>query len=153
MTKPSEPPISFYFQKTTFSLRNRKKLKHFIAKIFRSKKKKLGGLIYIFSTDRNVLKINRQYLNHDFYTDVITFNLSDGPDIEGEVYLSVDRIKENAKKFNVSFAEELHRVMFHAALHLCGYGDKTVSEKASMRKQENGYLAEYFKLFHVKHSI
>ena len=152
MTKPFDPQISFYFHKTAFSLRNRRKLKHFIAEIFRAKKKSLGGLTYVFSTDRDVLKINRQYLNHDFYTDVITFNLSNGRHIQGEVYLSVDRIKENAKKFNVSFTEELHRVIFHAVLHLCGYSDKSNSEKASMRKQENEFLAQYFKLFHVKHS-
>ena len=108
-------------------------------------------MIYVFSTDRDVLKINRQYLSHDFYTDVITFNLSDGWDIEGEVYLSVDRIKENAKAFNVSFSYELHRVIFHAALHLCGYGDKTTGDKVIMRKEEDRYLSEYFALFHVKH--
>jgi probable rRNA maturation factor len=152
MTKPSDPPISFYFRETAFSLRNRRKLKHFIAEIFRSNKKTLVGMIYVFSTDRDVLKINRQYLNHDFYTDVITFNLSEGSDIQGEAYLSADRIKENAKRYNVSFSEELHRVIFHAALHLCGYRDKTANEKTAMRKQENEYLHQYFKLFHVKHS-
>jgi probable rRNA maturation factor len=145
MTKAPDPPISFYFDNTTFSLRNRKRLKYFLAQIFKSKRRKLTLVCFVFSTDRKVLKINRKFLNHNFYTDVITFNLSHGRDIEGEVYLSVDRIRENAKRFEVSFSHEMHRVIFHAVLHLCGYGDKTRGEKATMRKQENRYLAQYFK--------
>jgi probable rRNA maturation factor len=145
MTKAPDPPIFFYFDDTTFSLRDRKRLKYFLAQIFKSKRRKLTLVGFVFSTDRKVLKINRKFLNHNFYTDVITFNLSHGRDIEGEVYLSVDRIRENAKRFEVSFSHEMHRVIFHAVLHLCGYGDKTRGEKATMRKQENRYLAQYFK--------
>ena len=152
MTNSFDPPIFFHFDNTSFSLRNRKRLKNFVAQIFKSKKKGLVSLTYVFSTDRRVLEINRQYLNHDFFTDVITFNLSDsGRDVQGEVYVSTDRVRQNSKTFNVSFSGELYRVMFHAALHLCGYRDKTTKEKAIMKKEEDRCLAEYFALFHVKH--
>ena len=153
MTKPSNPPIFFHFDNTAFSLRNRNRLKHFIVQIFTVKKKKLGCLNYVFSNDREVLRINRKYLNHDSYTDVIAFDLSDtDQEVQGEIYVSIDRIKQNARTFNVSFSEELHRVIFHAVLHLCGYRDKTIDERMVMRAEENRYLTRYFKLFHVKQS-
>jgi probable rRNA maturation factor len=153
MTRPADPAVFFYFDDVTFSLRNRKRLKHFVAKIFKSKKKILGRLTYIFSTDRRILQINRQYLNHDFYTDVIAFDLSDTPrSVHGEVYISIDRVKQNANTFNVTISEELYRVIVHAALHLCGYRDKTASERATMKIEEDRYLAQYLKLFHVKQS-
>jgi rRNA maturation RNase YbeY len=114
---------------------------------------KLGGLSYVFSTDREVLRINRDYLKHDFRTDVITFDLSDSKqEVQGEVYISVDRVKQNAKHFKVTFSQELYRVIFHAALHLCGYDDKNSGQRATMKKEENKYLAQYSKLFHVKQS-
>ena len=148
MTNSSDPPVFFHFDSTTFSLRNRKKLKNFVAQIFNSKKRGLASLTYVFSTDRKVLQINRQYLNHDFFTDVIAFDLSDTRrNLQGEVYISIDRVRQNAKTFNVSFSDELHRVIFHAALHLCGYRDKTTREKATIKKEEDRYLAEYFKCF------
>ena len=124
-----------------------------MAQIFKAKKKRLASLTYVFSTDRRVLEINRQYLNHDFFTDVIAFDLSDTRrDVQGEVYVSIDRVKQNARTYNVSFSDELYRVLFHAALHLCGYRDKTTRDKAIMKKEEDRYLAEYFTLFHVKHN-
>ena len=154
MTKRSNAPIYFHFDNTAFSLRNRNKLKHFIAQIFKDKKKKLGFMSYVFSTDREVLKINRKYLNHNFHTDVITFDLSDTRlVVEGETYISIDRVKQNAKTYNVPISEELHRVIFHAALHLCGYDDRTTGERAIMKKEENRYLARYFELFHVKQLV
>lgn len=152
MTKSSSPPIFFHFDNTSFSLRNRNTLKPFIAQIFATKKKKLGSLSYVFSTDRAVLKINRQYLNHDSYTDVIAFDLSDTDQIKGEIYISIDRVKENARTFNVTFPQELHRVIFHAALHLCGYQDKTTYHRAVMKAEENRWVTRYFELFHVKQS-
>lgn len=83
-------------------------------------------------------------MNHDFYTDIITFNLSETGDIEGEVYISVERVKENAIKLQSSLKEELHRVIFHGILHLCGYKDKTKEEEQEMRRQENRLLKNYF---------
>lgn len=137
--------INFYFLDRDPALKSRKHLKLFIQGIFKTEKKKLGSLSYIFCSDEHLLGINKEFLNHDFYTDVITFDLgSKGADIFGEVYLSVDMIKENAKKEGVSFNEELHRVIFHGALHLCGFKDKTKPSKRLMRLAENKYLSLYF---------
>lgn len=109
-------------------------------------KKYLASLNYIFCTDKRLLEINRQYLKHDFYTDIITFPLS-APKmpVEAEIYISIDRVRENAKTLDVSFKTELHRVIFHGALHLCGYGDKTKGEKEKMRGKEDKYLQKYLK--------
>ena len=98
----------------------------------------------IFCSDNEILGINQKYLKHDFYTDVITFDLSPTKDeTEGEVYISVDRIKDNAKQLGVSIKEELHRVVLHGALHLCGYKDKTKTEQIKMRQKEEFYLSKY----------
>jgi len=106
----------------------------------------LGSLNYIFCTDRKLLEINRRFLKHDFYTDIITFDLSEEPGkISGEVYISVDRVKDNAKRMGESFSAEIHRVIFHGALHLCGYGDKREVEKRKMREREDHYITKYRK--------
>jgi rRNA maturation RNase YbeY len=127
-------------------LKERARLKLFIEKLFKLEKKRLGNLSYIFCSDEHLLGINKDFLNHDFYTDVITFDLSSSKlEIEGEVYLSVDRIKDNAKQHGVSFKEELHRVIFHGALHLCGYKDKNKPDQQQMRSAENKNLQLYFK--------
>ncbi len=124
----------------------RKKLKLFIQKLFDLEGKKLDNLSYIFCSDEYLLGINNEFLKHDFYTDVITFDLSvNKEEISGEIYLSIDRIKDNAKQQQVSFNEELHRVILHGALHLCGYKDKKKEEIVEMRAKENKYLALYFK--------
>ena len=109
-------------------------------------KKDLNHLNYIFCSDNALLEINRTYLDHNFYTDVITFDLSSSPkEILADIYISVDRIKENAKSLNLFFKEEFHRVMFHGLLHLCGYNDKTKSQKELIRKKEDFYLNLYFR--------
>ena len=136
--------VQFYFLDRNPALKERTRLKLFIEKLFTSEKMKLGNLSYIFCSDEHLLTINNDFLKHDFYTDVITFDLSSSKnEIEGEVYLSVDRIKDNAKQLGVSFKEELHRVMFHGALHLCGYKDKKKEEALIMRSKENKYLKRY----------
>lgn len=136
--------VHFYFLDRNPALKERTGLKLFIEKLFTSEKKKLGNLSYIFCSDEHLLTINNDFLKHDFYTDVITFDLSSSKnEIEGEVYLSVDRIKDNAKQLGVSFKEELHRVIFHGALHLCGYKDKKKEEALIMRSKENKYLKRY----------
>ncbi len=137
--------VQFYFLDRKPTLRERTKLKLFIEKVFILEKKKLGNLSYIFCSDEHLLGINKDFLKHDFYTDVITFDLSSSKnETEGEVYLSVDRIKDNAKQLGVSFKEELLRVIFHGALHLCGYRDKNRKDEAQMRHAENKYLQLYF---------
>jgi probable rRNA maturation factor len=137
--------VNFYFLDRKPALKDRTRLKYFIEKVFVAEKKTLGNLSYIFCSDNHLLGINKDFLKHDFFTDVITFDLSAGKDkIEGEVYLSTDRIKENAKELGVSFKEELHRVMFHGALHLCGYKDKKQSDIKTMRAMEDKHLKSYF---------
>jgi len=137
--------IKFYFLDRRPTLKERIRLKLFIEKLFITEKKKLSGLSYIFCSDKHLLGINKAFLKHDFYTDVITFDLSSSKNqIEGEVYLSVDRIRDNAKVEGVSFREELHRVIFHGALHLCGYKDKKKEDIPKMRQLEDKYLSKYF---------
>lgn len=104
-------------------------------------------LNYVFCSDEYLLQINRQFLNHDTYTDIVTFDLSEsGEDLSGEIYISVDRVKENAAKFGVSYVNELHRVIFHGALHLCGFGDKKPADKQEMRLQEDACIAGYLNI-------
>lgn len=138
--------VQFYFLDRKPTLKERNRLKLFIEKLFMQERKKLGNLSYIFCSDEHLLGINKDFLKHDFYTDVITFDLSSSKtETEGEVYLSIDRIKDNAKQLDVSFNEELHRVIFHGALHLCGYKDKNKIDEQQMRSAENKYLKRYFK--------
>lgn len=135
--------VRFHFPEPVY-LTRRTELKAFIIQLFRKEKKKLAGLNYIFCSDKYLLEINKQYLRHDFYTDIVTFDLSEEPGkISGEIYISVDRVRDNAQNFNASFKEELHRVIFHGALHLCGYKDKTPAEESKMRKMEDKYLRLY----------
>ncbi len=137
--------VQFYFLDRRPALKARTVLKLFIEKLFILEKRRLGNLSYIFCSDDHILGINRDFLKHDFFTDVITFDLSQFEnEIQGEVYLSVDRIKDNSKQLGVSFKEELHRVIFHGALHLCGYKDKNNKDEAKMRQRENKYLQAYF---------
>ena len=141
----SKSKVCFFFQGTTFSLANRKELKSFIESIFKKEGKKLDSLNYIFTTDKAVLEINKQFLSHDFYTDILTFDLSESSSIKAEIYISVDRVKDNAMEMNVPFKQELLRVLFHGVLHLCGYKDKNKTETMQMREMENFYLSKYFK--------
>ncbi len=145
MGSSTESKIYFFFQ-TPVNLRQRTRLKKFLETLFKREKKSLQGLNYIFCTDQELLAINRQYLKHDYYTDIITFELSaKGMPVEGEVYISVDRIKDNASSLLEPAYKELHRVIFHGALHLCGYKDKTPDQKKKMRSLEDLYLKNYFK--------
>ena len=138
--------VQFYIADTKITLKERTKLKGFIISIFLKEGKKMNYINYIFCSDEYLLRINREFLKHDYYTDIITFNLSGIQDpINGEVYVSIDRIRENAKNLQVSIKSEFHRVIFHGALHLCGYKDKKRADKQLMRKQEDKYLNSYFK--------
>lgn len=102
--------------------------------------KLLGDLSLIFCSDDYLLEINRTHLNHDYYTDIITFDYSDGGVVSGDLFISVDRVKENAASFSVSFLDELHRVCVHGLLHLCGYGDKSPEDEIRMRSKEDEML-------------
>lgn len=127
-------------------LTNRKKLKAFIPSIAFFYKKKLISLTYIFCTDDYLLQINKHFLQHDFYTDIITFNMGNNNScIEGEIYISIDRIKDNTLKHNTTLKAEIHRVIFHGILHLCGLKDKSQKDIKEMRAAEDKFLKRYFK--------
>lgn len=137
--------IKFHFQKKVVLI-NRRALKYFVADIFKKEGKDLGKLDYIFCDDPKILNINQDFLNHNYYTDIITFNMTE-PGISkviGEIYISVDTVESNAQNFRTTFKNELVRVMFHGVLHLCGYKDKTLKEKSLMRLKEDFYLNKYF---------
>jgi probable rRNA maturation factor len=137
------PTIQFHLLKA-ISLRDRTRLKAFLRLLFQKEKGRLADIQYIFCSDDRLLEINKQFLNHDYYTDIITFNLSEANQpINAEIYISVDRVRENAREFNSSIQRELHRVIFHGALHLCGYKDKTRTDQTEMRKMEEKYLRLY----------
>ncbi len=138
--------VHFYFHNRKYSLRDRSGLSSAIEDLFTREKKKLQEINYVFCSDEHLLDINRTYLKHDYYTDIITFDISEpGDPISGEIYISLDRVKENAMGLNVSMKEELCRVVFHGALHLCGYKDKKKREVKKMRAKEDYYLSGYLK--------
>lgn len=133
--------ISFRSADRRLHLSGKTGLKEFIQSIFKKEKNKLASLTYVFCSDEYLLQINRDFLHHDFYTDIITFGLSEpGYPIEAEVYISLDRVKDNAKIHGATYTEEILRVIFHGALHLCGYGDKKKREITLMREKEDHYL-------------
>lgn len=124
-----------------FTLSEPNSVKAWLSKVVDHEQKKTDQLVYVFCDDKYLHKINVQFLNHDTYTDVITFDESLGDLLSGEIYISVERVKENASSFGVSFDEELLRVMVHGLLHLCGHKDKTEEEALEMRRKENYYLS------------
>ena len=132
--------ISFSNDNITFNLKRKSELKSWIRSVIEKEKYVLGNLSYTFVSDESLLKINIDYLKHNTYTDIITFNYNEDKKVSGEIFISVDRVKENAKKFDVNFEEELHRVIIHGVLHLCGYKDKTKADSDLMRKKENASL-------------
>ena len=119
-----------------------------ISSVILSENKSEGEINYIFCDDDYLVEINQQYLNHDTLTDIISFDYSLGNEIHGDIYISIERVRENAEEFKVPFDEELKRVMIHGVLHYCGYKDKSESDELLMRSKED----EKIKLFHVKHS-
>ena len=136
--------VSFHNADVTFTLGAKMKLKTFITSFFQKEKKKKITVSYIFCSDDYLLQINKDFLKHDYYTDIITFPLSETDHrVEAEIYISLERVLENAFKLKIPFDQELHRVMFHGVLHLAGYKDKTKAEKLEMRESENALLELY----------
>lgn len=139
MVKEAREKIRFHYQSAPFFFPDRNKLKDFILKLFRLENQKVQQVSFIFCTDEYLLELNQQFLDHDTLTDIITFPLAKDP-VVAEVYISIDRVRENARLFNVTTLTELKRVVFHGALHLCGYKDKTTPQLKLMREKENYYL-------------
>jgi len=132
--------VRFFNEDIDFNLRNKRVIKTWIDYVLLFENKSRGDISFVFSTDDYVLQINQQYLNHDYYTDIITFNYNEGNVINGDIFISIDTIKVNAREFSGSFQEELYRVMIHGILHLISYNDSTADEIAQMRAKEDFYL-------------
>ena len=146
----SDINVRFFFQKKA-ELNERRRLKAFLAEVLKQKGKKTSGEVrVIFCSDDELLQINRGFLKHDYYTDIVTFPFTSSKEklIDAELYISVDRVKENAALDRVRFERELHRVIFHGILHLCGLEDKTGLDKRKMRKAEESLLTQYFDVPH-----
>ena len=131
--------IEFYSE-TDFKIEDTKALSHWISEIILHENHELGDLTYVFCDDAYLHKLNLQFLNHDTLTDIISFDNSLGKQIHGEIYISVERVKENAGTYKVAFLEELHRVIIHGVLHFCGYKDKTKKQQETMSCKENEAL-------------
>ncbi|MDA9072578.1 rRNA maturation RNase YbeY [bacterium] len=131
--------IEFYSE-TDFKIEDTKALSHWISEIILHENHELGDLTYVFCDDAYLHKLNVQFLDHDTLTDIISFDNSLGKQIHGEIYISVERVKENAATYQVAFLEELHRVIIHGVLHFCGYKDKTKKQQETMSRKENEAL-------------
>jgi probable rRNA maturation factor len=135
------PDINFFQEETRFKLPHPRITSRWIRTVAESENSKLAFINFIFCSDKYLKRINLEYLAHDTFTDIITFDYSDSNGIQGDVFISLERVKENAQKFETNFDEELHRVMVHGVLHLLGYSDKTKAAKSLMRKKEDAYLS------------
>lgn len=138
-----DTPIEFITEDIEFSLLDQDKIKDWISRIIGKHGYKLENLTYIFCSDEYLHQINLEYLDHDTYTDIITFNNADEPGVvESDIFISIDRVKENAETLNTTFIDELHRVMIHGVLHLIGFDDKNPALKQKMQQQEDLSLGE-----------
>lgn len=137
-----EKAIYFFVEEVNFILRDKNRIREWILNIILSNSYTLGQINYIFCSDNFLLQTNVKYLKHDTFTDIITFDTSENSnEISGDIFISIERVKENAKSYRVSFTNELHRVMIHGILHLLGYNDNTNDEKVIMREKEDYYLS------------
>ena len=142
--------IRFSSQSIDFELPEAEKVKKWVTEVIRRREKWVGNISYLFCDDEYLLGVNQQFLNHDTYTDIITFDYVVADFISGDIMISIDRVGENAEKFGVPFEKELHRVVIHGVLHLLGQGDKSESEAAEMRRQEEDAIALWNTMFPVK---
>ena len=142
--------IRFAVQDIDFELLEAQKVKKWITEVVQRRQKRVGNISYLFCDDEYLLGVNQQYLNHDTYTDIITFDYVAADLISGDIMISIDRVGENASQFGVPFEQELHRVIIHGVLHLLGQGDKFDSEAAEMRRQEEESLTLWNAMFPVE---
>ncbi len=138
--------INFFYE-TEFILEDKQKLISWIESVVTSEGKNIGEISYVFCDDKYLLKINQEFLQHDTYTDIISFDNGLGNQLNGDIFISTERVKENADEFKVDFYQELRRVVIHGILHFCGYKDKTDEEQKVMTRKED----EKLKMFHVEH--
>ncbi len=133
--------INFHYDINKFRLRDSRILKNTAGRIVSDAGKKVGSIDIVITSDEKVYEINTEFLGHDYYTDIITFNYNDRSILNGEIYISEPRVRENAVKYETSFGSEMRRVIFHGILHLCGYDDSTERERKKMSEMEDMYLA------------
>lgn len=133
--------ISYYFQDTDFKFRDRRKTNEWLKLAAESEIRRIGNISIIFCSDNYVLDINQKYLQHDYFTDIITFDYCEGDRLSGDLFISVDSVRENSVEFGTEFKDELNRVIIHGLLHLVGYDDHTEKDIKIMRSKENYYLS------------
>lgn len=136
----NEPSVEFASEDVDFSLKDEEAATEWLQKLIEQEGRVLHLLNFIFCSDDYLHRLNVEYLDHDTLTDIITFPYAEPPTIHGDIFISIDRVRDNANDFKVSFEKELTRVMAHGVLHLCGYGDKTAEEKQLMRSKEDGAM-------------
>jgi rRNA maturation RNase YbeY len=132
--------IQFISEEVALPAIDKTKVKNWIKAVAESYNRKTGDVSYIFCNDERILQVNNQYLQHDYYTDIITFDYSTDTIISGDIFISLDTVKSNSETFNTDFTEELHRIIIHGILHLCGNDDKTPALRAAMTEKENWAL-------------
>lgn len=133
--------VHFHTEDIQFKVPAPARVKAWVQQVVAHEGFETGTINYIFCSDEHLLNINKEYLQHDYYTDIITFDMSDSEDvISADIFVSIDRVRDNARDLGVDETEELHRVLIHGVLHLCGYGDKTKKEQEGMRNTENQYI-------------
>ena len=137
-------PITFDSDNIEFPNIKKRETSAWIKKIANSYNKKIGDVGYLFCNDEKILEINRQYLDHDFYTDIISFDYSEGDIISGDIFISLDTVRTNSQKYNTDYQEELYRVIIHGVLHLCGLDDKLEEDAIRMRESENSALEQLY---------
>lgn len=133
-------PVHFHNEEVSFSFNNKREVSLWLKSVVSSFQKELGVINVIFCNDQYLLKVNQTYLNHDYFTDIITFNYNENNLISGDLFISIDRVKENAINQKMEFNVEIHRVIVHGVLHLCGLNDQSKQEKEIMRGRENLFL-------------
>ena len=145
--------IRFSVQSGNFELPDAEKVRRWVAEVVLRRGKSVGNINYLFCDDEYLLGVNRQYLNHDTYTDIITFDYVAGGLVSGDIMISIERVGENARLFGVPFEQELHRVVIHGVLHLLGQGDKSEAEACEMRRQEEESLKVWNEMFREEQRV
>jgi probable rRNA maturation factor len=132
--------ISFRLQDVKFTLKDKQVLRNWVALVASNEEFSIAPINYVFCSDGHLLEMNKQFLNHNYFTDIITFDYTEGKRLSGDIFISIDRVADNAKTYKSTFECELHRVMIHGVLHLMGYKDKTPADEKKMRQKENAAL-------------